>query len=207
MRLNEFFTEETGKRAIFSFGRMNPPTIGHEKLINAVHQIANSSNSDAFIIPTKTQDKKKNPLDFQTKVKFLRAFFPEANIVDDASIRTVFEAIFWLGEQGYTDVTLVAGSDRIGTFDKMISPDVPSMNPNVDPEKALNIEQFHVASAGNRDPDAEGTEGASGSKAREFALNGQQDEFVNLIAPSTGTEQQKIALYNAVRNGLGLGEE
>lgn len=204
MRLNEFFTEAQNKTAVFSFGRMNPPTIGHEKLIAAVGKIAASHGGDPFIFPTKTHDKKKNPLDFVTKVKFLRAFFPKANIVDDAAIRTVFEAIFWLGEQGYSNVIMVAGSDRVGTFDKMIKPYVPSINPDVDPEKALNIESFSTASAGERDPDSEGVEGASGTRAREFAINGQQEEFVNLIAPTSGTEQQKIALYNAVRVGLGI---
>lgn len=206
MRLNEFFTEVARKKAVFSVGRFNPPTIGHEKLINAVEKIASSQGADSFIIPTKSHDRKRNPLDFQTKVKFLRGFFSNANIVDDASIRNPFDAIFWLGEQGYMEVIMVVGSDRVKEFENMIGPYVPAMNPKVDPKKALNIEAFSVASAGERDPDAEGVSGASGSKAREFAANGQQSDFVNLIAPTTGLRQQKNALYKAVRAGLGIGD-
>lgn len=203
MRLNEFFTEATRKKAVFSFGRFNPPTQGHEKLVDAVEKIAASHGADSFIIPTKSYDQKRNPLDFNTKVKFLRAFFPNANIVEDSVIRNPFDAVFWLGEQGYMEVILVVGSDRVKEFENMIGAYVPAINPNVDPRKALNIEAFSVASAGERDPDAEGVSGVSGSKAREFAANGQQSDFINLIAPTTGSRRQKKALYKAVRAGLG----
>ena len=100
---------------------------------------------------------------------------------------------------------MVVGSDRVTTFQKMISAYVPSLNPTVDPQKALDkISAFSVVSAGTRDPDAEGVAGVSGTKAREFAISGKENEFVNLVAPTNGTDQQKLALYNAVRKGLGV---
>jgi len=205
MRLKEFFTEEVSRKAVFTFGRMNPPTQGHEKLISAVEKVAASRNGEAFIVPTKSHDGKKNPLDFSTKVKFLRMFFPKVTIMEDPEIRTVFDAMSWFGENGYSEVIMVVGSDRVTQFQKMISAYVPSLNPAVDPSKALDkISTFSVVSAGERDPDAEGVKGISGTKAREFAVNGQYNDFVNLIAPSSGTDQQKLALYKAVKKGLGV---
>ena len=184
---------------------MNPPTQGHEKLIATVEKVAASQNGEAFIVPTKTQDTIKNPLDFSTKVKFLRVFFPKVNIMEDPEIRTVFDAMLWFGENDYNEVIMVVGSDRVTTFQQMISAYVPSLNPTVDPAKALDkITSFSVVSAGQRDPDSEGVAGVSGTKAREFAASGQKSDFINLIAPKNGTDQQKLALYKAVRKGLGV---
>lgn len=205
MRLNEFFTEEASRKAIFTFGRMNPPTIGHEKLIAVVEKVSASHSGDSFIVPTKTHDKIKNPLDFATKVKFLKIFFPKVTIIEDPEIRTVFDAMMWFGDNGYNEVIMVVGSDRVSTFQKTIGDYIPSINPSVDPLKALdNITSFSVVSAGERDPDSEGISGVSGTKAREFAINGQEKDFVNLTAPTNGTDKQKLALYKAVRKGLGV---
>ena len=204
MRLNEFLKEETTKMAVFAFGRMNPPTVGHEKLINAVEKIADGKSADSFIIPTKTHDGDKNPLDFKTKAKFLHVFFPKVNIVEDEEVKNIFDAMYWFAEQEYDEVTLVVGSDRVSEFQKIISAYVPSLNPSVDPTKAVNIKRFSVASAGDRDPDSSEVAGASGTKARQYAKDGNEDDFILSIAPSTGTEQQKIALYKAVRKGLGI---
>lgn len=211
MRLYEIISpieemiKDNEKIAIFSFGRYNPPTKGHEKLIAAVKTIAASHNGDAFIVPTKSHDKMKNPLDFATKVKFLRWFFPKVDIMDDPAIRTIFDVMGWFNDNGYNKVILVAGSDRVASFQKTIGDYIPSINPMVDPLKALDkITSFSVVSAGERDPDAEGIKGVSGTRAREFAINGQESDFINLIAPSGGTEQQKLALYKAVRKSLGV---
>ena len=178
--------------------------------------LADSKNADFFVFPSKTQDKKRNPLDIKTKVKFLRGFFPDVTFVTDATIerpedgpgpvRTPFDVLRWLEQQGYKNVYMIAGSDRVGEFKKIMGAYVASINPSVDPEKAYQFDIFDVISAGQRDPDSEGAEGASGTKAREFAINGQQEEFVNLAAPSSGNEQLKISLYNALRKALGVGK-
>lgn len=216
MRLYEILTEVGGKSAVFSFGRMNPPTMGHEKLIMAGKKLADSKNADFIVFPSKTQDKKKNPLDINTKVKFLRGFFPDVTFITDATIerpeegpgpvRTPFEALRWLEQQGYKNVYMIVGSDRVGTFKKSMGAYVTSINPSVDPEKAYQFDHFDVISAGDRDPDADGAEGASGTKAREFVINGQREEFVNLVAPSSGNQQLKVSLYNELRKVL-VGEQ
>lgn len=211
MRLYEILTELGGKSAVFTFGRFNPPTRGHEKLIMAGKTLADSKNADFFVFPSKTQDKKKNPLDIQTKVKFLRGFFPDVTFMTDATIktgpvRTPFEALRWIEEQGYNNVYLIVGSDRVSEFKNIMEPYILSINPDVDSEKAYTFDTFDVVSAGKRDPDAEGTKGSSGTKAREFVMNGQQKEFVNLTAPSSGTEQLKNSLYNELRKALGAGK-
>lgn len=211
MRLYEILTEIGGKSAVFTFGRMNPPTKGHEKLILAGKHLADAKNADFFVFPSKTQDNKKNPLGFKTKVSFLRRFFPGVTFLTDAAIeagpvRTPFEALKWIDEQGYNNAYMVVGSDRVSEFKKSMGAYVLSINPKANPEWAYNFDTFDVISAGERDPDSEGTEGISGTKAREFIINGQEEEFINLAAPNSGDEQLKVSLYNELRKILGENE-
>ncbi len=206
MRLNEILTEVGGKTAVFSFGRMNPPTKGHEKLIIAGKKLADSRNADFYVFPSKTKDKKKNPLDIGSKVKYLKGFFPDVTFITDAAIRTPFEALTWIEEQGYNNVYLIVGSDRVQEFKKVMGAYVLSINPKADPEKAYMFDIFDVVSAGERDPDSEGTEGISGTKAREFVVNGQKEEFINLASPNSGTKQLKSSMYDELRKVLGSEE-
>ena len=117
MFLSQLF-ESTIKHAAFCFGRMNPPTLGHGQLIDTVAQAA--QGGDYFVFASGTQDKKKNPLDYATKIKFLRALFPEqaSHVVNDPTLKTIMQVADWLYAQGYSSVTFVAGSDRLDSFKK-----------------------------------------------------------------------------------------
>ena len=120
MLIFELFEETVKKHASLSFGRMNPPTLGHAKLLDTT---ANATDGgDYFIFPSHTQDSKKNPLRFEDKVKFLKLLYPRHsnNIVDSGNVRTVIDALHYLYDQGYTDVTYVAGSDRLPAFKELL---------------------------------------------------------------------------------------
>jgi len=200
MRLYEVVEQNAGKTVVFVYGRMNPPTIGHEKLIDTGKMLARSLNADFFVFPTRTHDREKNPLTFSTKLKFLKSFFPEVKFVETTG--QLFVVLKWLVDKGYTEAHMVAGSDRVSEFRDVIMPYISSMN-KVEPGVAINFETFKVVDAGQRDPDAEGAEGASGTKARELAKTGQEVDFVNLIAPGENKNLKK-QLYTEVRRGLGV---
>ena len=177
------------KRVVVAWGRFNPPTIGHEKLLKAVQSIA--AGDDFFIYPTHTQDKKKNPLDSKTKSDLMKKMFPSmsGNIIYEPSTNTIIKAL--QGLQGkYKDCVLVAGSDRVQSYDTMIS-------------KYNGIEytfrKLEVVSAGERDPDADGAEGMSASKMRAAAV---QSDFKSFRAgmPSTISDTDCKKLMNQIRD-------
>lgn len=180
---------------------MNPPTIGHEKLINTGKMLAKSLNADFFVFPTRTHDRERNPLDFNTKLKFLKTFFPEIRFVETSG--QLFDVLLWLSDHNYAKIHMIAGSDRVKEFDKIIKNYIPAYNPNDEKEKAINFEIFNTVDAGQRDPDAEGATGASGTKARELARTGQAVDFVNLLAPGEN-KKLKTELYKEVRKGMGI---
>lgn len=195
---NDYLTEDS-KGITFAFGRFNPPTIGHEKLFEAVKKEARGG--PYRIYPSQTQDKKKNPLDFKTKVKFMRKMFPKhaRSIMADKGMRTAFDVISALYDQGYKSVTMVAGSDRVVEFDKLF-------NKYNGIKGRHGFYQFEngvkVVSAGERDPDAEGASGMSASKMRAAAADGDLQAFSNGVPEVPGDSQ--IGLFNAVRKGMGL---
>ncbi len=194
---SDYIVENTNE-ITFAFGRFNPPTIGHEKLFDAVKKI--SRGGVYRIYPTHTQDKKKNPLDFKTKVKFLRKMFPKyaRNIMADKGMRTSFDVIVALYDQGFTKVSMVVGEDRLVEFDKLL-------NKYNGVKGRHGFYQFEngvkVVSAGARDPDAEGATGMSASKMRAAAADDNQYQFAKGLP---GNFVQVADLFNAVRKGLGL---
>ena len=194
---SDYIVENTNE-ITFAFGRFNPPTIGHEKLFDAVKKI--SRGGEYRIYPTHTQDKKKNPLDFKTKVKFLRKMFPKyaRNIMADKGMRTSFDVIVALYDQGFTKVSMVVGEDRLVEFDKLL-------NKYNGVKGRHGFYQFEngvkVVSAGARDPDAEGATGMSASKMRAAAADDNQYQFAKGLP---GNFVQVADLFNAVRKGLGL---
>ena len=161
----EFFSEAVGDSVVFTFGRMNPPSIGHGKLIDKVLSVAKSSGAKAIIYPSKTEDDNKNPLPFRMKVKVLKDVY--GSIVDtDKSVMSPFHALEKLDNKKVSDVTFVVGSDRVSEFKKNMG--------NYVKRNLSNIKKFSVVSAGERDPDAAGVSGMSGSKMRSFV---QKDDF------------------------------
>jgi hypothetical protein len=202
MKVNSFklYLKEDSGDIVFAFGRFNPPTIGHEKLMDAIKKLARGSQYRIY--PTQSQDPKKNPLDFKLKVKFLRKMFPKhaRNIMADKGIRTPFDVIVKLYDQGFTRVTMVAGSDRVLEFEKLL-------NKYNGVKGRHGFYQFEngiiVKSAGERDPDAEGAEGMSASKLRAAANDNDLKTFAKGM-PKAFKEVED--LFNAVRAGMGLSE-
>lgn len=193
-------SEPKGKSAVITFGRFNPPTTGHEKLVDAVMSAARKRRADHFIYPSRTNDKKKNPLSAKDKVFFMKKFFPKANIVDDDSIKTVFMAIHDLIRKGYTEITLVVGSDRVSEFESRIGSYVNSGDMNNIP-----LDHFEVISAGQRDPDAEGVSGMSASKMRAAVISGDVDEFMTGI-PKRVPEKYGMQMFNLLKKNMGIKE-
>ncbi len=177
---SRFIKEGVDKIAVFSFGRMNPPTTGHGKLIKKVMSIAKKVDGIPMIYPSKTEDKKKNPLTYKTKMAVLTNVF--GNIINtDTTIKTPFDVLEYLNDKKFSKVVFVVGSDRVAEFKKNMSKFVDS---DLD-----NIKDFSVASAGDRDPDAEGVKGISGSKMREYV---KKDKFKK-FASGLMTKNTKLA--------------
>jgi hypothetical protein len=185
MLLRELY-EGPKKVAVAAFGRMNPPTIGHAKLVDKIK----SQKGDHYIFLSQTQKPKDNPLPFDVKLQFAKKFFPGVN-VGHASVRTPIQMLQMLEKLGYTDVIYVAGSDRVASFDKLF---------NDYNGKEYNFDSITVINAGERDPDAEGAEGMSASKMRAAAASGDLKAFAQ------GVPDKKLAqnMYDAVRKGMGV---
>ena len=161
----EFFSEAVKDSVVFTFGRMNPPTVGHGKLIDKVLSVAKSSGAKAIIYPSKTEDDNKNPLPFKMKVKVLKDVY--GSIVDtDRGVKTPFDALDQLNDKNVSSVTFIVGSDRVKEFKKNMRSHIK--------KNLSNIKNFSVVSAGERDPDASGVSGMSGSKMRSFV---QKNDF------------------------------
>lgn len=201
MRFKDFLEEQKEKHAVLAFGRMNPPTTGHEVLVNKVKDVAEKHNASHHIVLSHSQDKSKNPLTAQQKVKHAKRYFPGANI----TVATKEEPNFLtqaakLHKSGVTHLHMVAGSDRVGEYHKLLH------KYNGTHEGALfNFKGIKVHSAGERDPDAEGTSGMSASKMRGHAAAGEFHHFKKGI-PSHVPEHHAKELYNDVRKGMNIKE-
>ena len=176
------------------FGRFNPPTVGHEKLLKSAKRI--SAGGDIKIYPSRSQDPKKNPLDPNTKVSYMKKMFPEfeENIINDEEMKTIFNVLITANEDGYTNVNIVVGSDRQAEFENLAQ----KYNGEL-----YNFDQIRVISAGVRDADAEGVEGMSASKMRKAVMD---DDFKSFRrgTPKVLDDGETQALFNAVRQGMGV---
>ena len=176
------------------FGRFNPPTVGHEKLLKSAKRI--SAGGDIKIYPSRSQDPKKNPLDPNKKVSFMKKMFPEfeENIINDEDMKTIFNVLIAANEDGYTNVNIVVGSDRQAEFENL------AQKYNGD---LYTFDQIRVISAGVRDADAEGVEGMSASKMRKAVMD---DDFASFRrgTPKTLDDADTKSLFNAVRQGMSV---
>lgn len=162
------FFEAKGKTVVFTFGRMNPPTTGHAKLIKKVMLVAKRVGGMPIVYPSKTEDNKKNPLSFKLKVSVLRDVF--GDVIDiNTRIKTPFDVLDSLNKKKVNKVVFVVGSDRVNEFKK-------NMQSHID-KHLDNITDFSVVSAGERDPDASGVKGISGSKMRAFVKDDNFSKF------------------------------
>ena len=193
------FVEAKEKTAVFTFGRFNPPTIGHQKLLQRVLRVAKQKGGDAHIFGSFSQDKKKNPLSHADKMKYLKEMFPTEmrGYRPTSGLRTAIDVAVHLNN--YDHLVMVVGSDRVNEFDRLLS----TYN-GVDARHGkYEFKSIEVVSAGDRDPDAEGVTGMSASKMRAAAGSGDYDSFkLGLPKGYDGTQ-----LFNDVRRGMGISRE
>ena len=198
MFLIEVFKEKPRKHVAFCFGRMNPPTIGHARLLNTTARA--SMGGDYWIFLSHTQDSKKNPLDYNTKVDFVKAMFPQhADHVSYGSLRTIMEIMEFLYHNNYTDVTYVCGNDRLPAFKELLN----KYNGVEGGKTFYKFNTINFASSGPRDPDDDGIAGVSASAARAAAASGDKTEFKKV----TGAGRLAPQLYRAVRKGMNIFNE
>ena len=183
-----------GDTLTVAFGRFNPPTVGHEKLLKASRKA--SQGGDLKIYPSRTQDPKKNPLDPDMKISYMKKMFPEfeENIINDDEMRSIFNVLVAASEEGYRNVNIVVGSDRQAEFENL------AQKYNGD---LYNFDLIRVISAGVRDADAEGVEGMSASKMRKAVIDNDFDSF-RRGTPKTLDDGDTQALFDAVRQGMGV---
>ena len=181
-----------------TFGRFNPPTIGHEKLLDKVAKEAKTSGGEYRIYPSRSEDPKKNPLDAGTKIKYMRQAYPDhANaIVDSPDMRTIFDVLSALDADGYSSVNIVVGGDRVSEFNSL------AQKYNGD---LYTFDEIKVVSAGGRDPDAEGVEGMSASKLRKAAAEDDFDTFSKGMSKGLGKEGTE-KLYLTLRQAMQVEE-
>ena len=193
---------QTRKPVVMAFGRMNPPTIGHEKLVDRVKQIAKDYNAPHHVIISHSVDAKKNPLDAQTKLKHAKRFFPNTNIeVSSKEQPTFLQHAARLNQMGHDHLIMVAGSDRVKEYEDKLKQYNGTAKGSL-----FNFKKIEVKSAGQRDPDAEGAEGMSASKMREHAQNNDFNSFKQGV-PSHLPEKHARELFRDVRKGMGLNED
>ena len=198
MRFKDFLIEKKEKHAVFAFGRMNPITNGHQKLVDTVKSIAQKVGGTAVIVLSHSQDSKKNPLTPSQKVKFAKAAFSGVTFkASNADSPNFLSQAANLYESGVTHLHMVGGSDRVSEFKKLLT----KYNGDL-----FNFEKIEVHSAGERDPDADDVTGISASKMREFAAKGNFTQFKK-GAPSTMSKEMVKSMYDAVRKGMGIRED
>ena len=195
-----YLTEEA-KEVYFTFGRMNPPTIGHGKVLDTIAKKAKGADWKVYVSQSTGA---KDPLSYSDKVKHLRKMFPKygRNIMVDKGVRNVFDIAVKLYDAGYKNITMVVGEDRIREFEVLLN----KYNGKKARHGFYNFESINIVSAGARDPDAEGVEGMSASKQRANAKENDYTAFTQGV-PKSMSDRDTRKLFNDVRKGLGLKEE
>ena len=194
--------ESTKDTIVYTFGRFQPPTSGHQLLIDKVISVAKKQGAEHRIYPSVSNDPKKNPLSHTDKVKFMQQMFKTANIVNDKKIITPFHAAKQLSDQGYKNVILIVGGDRIADLRKQITQYID----HPDPKKAFYFDSFKVVSAGKRDPDSSDISGMSASKMRKAVGDKDFDLFMQGMPDSVAKTTAK-KLYNAIAKGMNMKED
>jgi hypothetical protein len=197
----QYLVEEE-KVVYFSFGRMNPPTIGHGKLLDKLAASAGRNPYRMYV--SQSVDPKKNPLEYRSKVKFIRKMFPKhaRNVLLNNKVKNAMEVASALYDEGYRKIVMVVGSDRMREFDVLLN----KYNGQKGRHGFYNFMDIKVISAGDRDPDAEGATGMSASKMRTAASDNDFTAFSQGL-PKNFSNSDSKALFNAVRKGMGLKEQ
>ena len=182
-------------KAVVTFGRMNPPTVGHQKVVDKVKAEAKKQGAMPHVYLSHSQDKKKNPLDYNTKLNTARKAFGSSVTRSDA--RTIIEVMVELQKMQHKEVTVIAGSDRVQEFKTLL---------NKYNGKDFTFDKISVKSAGARDPDAEGASGMSATKMRTAAQSGDYDSFKKGVPPALSDKDTK-AMYDKIRSEMGVIKE
>ena len=180
---------------VFAFGRFNPPTIGHAKLMSKVITEARSKRANHIVFASASTDKRSNPLDVDTKVKFMKKMFPKNNIKAAGGDQRTFMEVLKSYDKIYGNIVMVAGSDRTGEFQRLA---------NKYNGKDYNYKSITLSSSGERDPDAEGVSGISASKMRAMAKSNDYNSFKKGVTNLTDSDTR--SLFSAVKKGMGIAE-
>jgi hypothetical protein len=191
---------EPAKTAVIAYGRYNPPSIGHQQLIDKVYEVASRENADGFIVPTHTHNNKKDPLTFDEKAAILTAMSGDmggVSILKEG--KTLIMLLQHLQKRGYKNIIHIAGSDRMSNFESLIGAY------NGKPDKKGNVQfqfdDYTMESSGDRDPDSDGVEGMSASKLRQLAIDNNIDEFKQGMSDKV-EDSQKENIFNIIRERL-----
>lgn len=183
------------EKTVFTFGRLNPPTVGHEKLVNKVKQLAQQQNAEPHVFLSHSQNSKKDPLNYQQKFKYAKQSF--GNIVQRSNSKTIIQIMQELQKMGHSEVIMVVGSDRVQEFRALL---------NKYNGRDFTFEKIRVVSAGERDPDAEGVSGMSASKMRTAASEGDAAAFMRGV-PSKMSKPNAKRMYNDLRSAMNIKED
>jgi dephospho-CoA kinase len=202
MKFKDFLFEQKEKHAVMAFMRANPPTSGHQLVVNKVKDVAREVGGSHHIVLSHSQDAKKNPLSATQKVKHAKRAFPGTNFSSSSKESPNFlTQAADLHKKGVSHLHVVGGSDRVKEFHDTLH------RYNGTHKGALfNFKKITVHSAGERDPDAEGVSGMSASKMRGHASNGRFEEFKKGV-PSSMSHSHAKELYNDVRKGMSVKED
>jgi phosphopantetheine adenylyltransferase len=193
VNIDPVIVEANANTIVISFGRFSPPTLGHEKLIAKVSDLANKLGADAGVYASHTYDRKKNPLTYASKIKYLQKAF--GKIVKNSASKTIIEVAKELSDN-YDDMVIVVGSDRVNEFQVLL---------NKYNGKEYNFDSIKVVSAGERDPDADDVSGMSASKLRSLAAEGDIETFRAGLPKKLKADAQNI--YDELRTNMGIVEE
>ena len=196
------FLVEEEKTVYFTFGRMNPPTIGHEKLLQKLASKAGRNPYRIFLSPS--QDKDLNPIDYKTKVKFARKAFPKyaRSIMMSPNTRNIMEVASAIYKEGFKNVVMVVGSDRVNEFTARLN----AVNGKKGRHGFFNFQKITIESAGQRDPESNKVKGMSGTKMRKAATDSDFTAFAQGLPKGLNNADAKN-VFNAVRKGMGLKEQ
>ena len=186
---------DKANKLIFAFGRFNPPTTGHAKLMKEVITQARKNNANHIVYASASTDRRSNPLDVNTKVKFMKKMFPQNNIKAAGRTERTFMEVLKFYNKMYGEIIMIAGSDRVREFQALAD----KYN-----GKDYNYKSIKLVSSGERDPDAEGVSGMSASKMREMAKNNDYRNFKSGVTGLSDSETRE--LFNAVKKGMGIRE-
>lgn len=195
-------TKQGEKHHVMTFGRMNPPTTGHLKLIHKVKDVADKHNAEHTVVVSHSQDSKKNPLSGEQKVKHLKRYAPGTNFKTSSKEHpSIFHHAAELYKKGVTHLHVVVGSDRVKEFKDSLH----KYNGVKGKHGHYDFKKITIHSAGHRDPDAEGSEGMSGTKMRQHAASGNYKEFKKGV-PEHVADNHAKELYHDTRKGMGIHE-